>query len=75
MKQTPVEFLNSEYKRIFGDFVIIPNQVMEMTDTFDKAKKMEEEEVKKAFYFGKVISNNTAEDLTEDMYVIRYFKN
>jgi hypothetical protein len=75
MKQTPVQFLHSEYKRIFGDFVIIPNQVMEMSDVFDKAKKMEEDEIKKAFYYGKVFSMNTAEDLTEDTYFIRYFKN
>ena len=49
MKQTAVEFLHSEYKRIFGDVLIKPNQVMEMADALNKAKEIEKEENKNLY--------------------------
>lgn len=49
MKQTAVEFLHSEYKRIFGDVLVKPNQVMEMADALNKAKEIEKEENKNLY--------------------------
>ncbi len=44
MKQTAVEWLHSEYKRILGDVLVKPSQGIEIADAFDKAKEMEKEQ-------------------------------
>lgn len=44
MKQTAVEFLHSEYKRIFGDVLVKPSQIMKMSDVLAKAKEMENQQ-------------------------------
>jgi molecular chaperone GrpE (heat shock protein) len=40
-KQTAVEFLHSEYKKIFGDTQVTFSQILKITDALEQAKKME----------------------------------
>ena len=49
MKQTAVEFLHSEDKRIFGDVLVKPSQAIEMADALEKAKEMFEQQVIDAY--------------------------
>jgi trehalose-6-phosphate synthase len=44
--KTAVEFLHSEYNRILGSVLVTPQQIIEMSDALEKAKKMEEEQKK-----------------------------
>ena len=48
MKQTAVEFLHSEYKRILGDVLVDVQEVFDISDSFEKAKEMEKQEIIKA---------------------------
>jgi hypothetical protein len=45
MKQTAVEFLHSEYKKIIGDTQVTFAQMLEITDALEKAKKMEKHQI------------------------------
>jgi hypothetical protein len=69
---TPVKQLHKDYKRIFGDFVVIPDQVIEMSDVFEREKAREKEEILRAFMIGK-LSNQSAEDLSPEKYYHRRF--
>jgi hypothetical protein len=37
--KTPVEKLHEEYKRIFKDVMVVPEQIMEMCDVFEREKE------------------------------------
>jgi hypothetical protein len=45
MKQTAVEFLHSEYKRILGDKLVDIQKVFEISDIFAKANEIFEEQI------------------------------
>ena len=47
MKQSAVEFLHSEYKRIIGDTLVDIQKVFAISDSFSKAKEMEEQQTDK----------------------------
>ena len=49
MKQTAVEFLHSEYKRIFGDVLVKPSQAIEMADALAQAKEIEKQQIIEAY--------------------------
>ena len=42
---TAVEFLHSEYKRIFADIIVTPEQVLKMADALAQAKEMEKQQI------------------------------
>jgi len=42
---TAVEFLHSEYKRIFGDVLVKPSQAIEMAEALAQAKEMEKQQI------------------------------
>jgi hypothetical protein len=44
MKQTAVEFLHSEYKRIFGDTMVDIQIGFKISDVFKQAKEMEKQQ-------------------------------
>lgn len=52
MKQTAVEFLHSEYKRIFGDVLVKPSQGIEISDALSQAKEIEKEQIIDAYQKG-----------------------
>jgi hypothetical protein len=54
MKQTAVEFLHSEYKRIFGDTMVDIQIGFKISDVFKQAKEMEKEQIIEAFDKGDV---------------------
>ena len=45
MRQTAVEFLHSEYKRILGDVLVKPSQAIKMADALEQAKEMEKQQI------------------------------
>ena len=45
MKQSAVEFLHSEYKRIIGDTLVDIQKVFAISDSFAKAKEMEKQQI------------------------------
>ncbi len=45
MKQTAVEFLHSEYKRIFGDTMVDIQIGFKISDVFKQAKEMEKQQI------------------------------
>lgn len=45
MAQTAVEFLHSEYKRILGDKLVDIQKAFEISDIFEKAKEIFEEQI------------------------------
>ena len=49
---TAIEFLHSEYKRIFGDVLVKPSQGIEIADALAQAKEMEEQQIKTAYGSG-----------------------
>ena len=51
MKQSAVEFLHSEYKRILGDTLVDIQKVFAISDSFAKAKEMEKQNVVDAYVF------------------------
>ena len=58
-KQTAVEFLHSEYKRIFGSSPVTHDMVMELSDSLAKAKQNEKRQKDKfAIQFTKWIIKN-----------------
>jgi hypothetical protein len=44
-KQTAVEFLHSEYKKIIGDTQVTFAQMLKITDALEQAKEMEEQQI------------------------------
>jgi hypothetical protein len=52
MKQTSVEFLHSEYKKIFGDTQVTFAQMLKITDALEQAKEIEKQQIIGAFYDG-----------------------
>lgn len=46
---TAVDFLHSEYKRIFGDVLVKPSQAIETVDALEKAKEMFEQQIIDAY--------------------------
>jgi hypothetical protein len=65
--KTPVEKLHEEYKRIFKDVMVIPEQVLEMCDVFEREKEREKKEYSLAFKIGET-KNFIADDITSDNY-------
>lgn len=51
MKQTAVEFLHSEYKKILYNVIVTPEQVMEMADALAQANEMFEQQMEKCAIF------------------------
>lgn len=47
MKQSAVEFLHSEYKRIIGDTLVDIQKAFAISDSFAKAKEIEEQQTEK----------------------------
>lgn len=52
MKQTAVEFLHSEYKRIFGDVLVKLSQGIEIADALEQAKEIEKQQIVDSFNDG-----------------------
>ena len=52
MKLTAVEFLHSEYKKIFGNVVISTEQLFIISDNLEKAKELEKQQIIDAFEEG-----------------------
>lgn len=52
MKQTAVEFLHSEYKRIFEDILVKPSIGIEIADALAQAKEMEKQQIIDAYTDG-----------------------
>jgi hypothetical protein len=65
--KTPVEKLHEEYKRIFKDVMVIPEQVVEMSDVFEKIKEIEKKEYSLAFRIGE-LRIHSAHDINIDNY-------
>jgi hypothetical protein len=51
-KQTAVEFLHSEYKKIIGDTQVTFSQMLKITDTLEQAKEMEKQQIIDAYDLG-----------------------
>lgn len=51
-QQTAVDFLHSEYKRIFADVIVTPEQVLKMADALAQAKETEKEHIMDAYDAG-----------------------
>jgi hypothetical protein len=49
MKQTAVDFLYSEYKRIFGEIEINVQDALKIADSLGKAKEMEKQQIIDAY--------------------------
>ena len=49
---TAVDFLHSEYKRIFGDVLVKPSQGIEIADALAQAKELEKQQIYGAFMVG-----------------------
>lgn len=59
MKQTAVEFYHSELKKILYNFIVTPEQVMEMADALAQAKEIEKQQIIDAYENGYSDSDNT----------------
>ena len=57
MKQTAVDWLHKEYKRILKDNDISVLQAFEITDKYNQAIKMEKEQIKDAYDHHRCIGN------------------
>ncbi len=66
MKQTAVEWLHSEYKRILGDVLVKPSQGIEIADALEQAKEMFEKQIIDAYWDG--CSNWDSETEAEQYY-------
>jgi molecular chaperone GrpE (heat shock protein) len=44
-KQTAVEFLHSEYKKIIGDTQVTFSQMLKITDALEQAKEIEKQQI------------------------------
>ena len=52
MKQSSIEWLHSEYKRILGDVMVTPTQTFEIVEALYQAKEMHKQEVIDAVIYG-----------------------
>jgi hypothetical protein len=74
---TAVEFLHSEYKRIFGDISIDIQKMFAISDSFAKAKEMEKQEKLESFIEGykqRAEKSNLIFDNASRMYAINLFE-
>ena len=51
-QKTAVDFMHSEYKRIFGNVFVDVQKVFEISDSLTKAKEMEKEQITDAYLEG-----------------------
>ena len=73
-KQTAVEYLHSEYKKILGDVLVKPSQAMEIADALEKAKKLEKQQIIDSFNNGISNWDNTDDYNGEQYYNENYGK-
>lgn len=72
--KTPVEKLHEEYKRIFRDVMVIPEQVMEMCDVFEREKEREKKEYAIAFRTGEMKMYSPQDINIENYYYYRFIR-
>lgn len=74
MKQTAVEFLYSEYKRIFGDILVKPSQGIQIADALAQAKEIEKKQIVNACTYGNRQEFYDAEETMGEQYYNEQFK-
>ena len=72
--KTPVEKLHEEYKRIFKDVMVVPEQIMEMCDVFEREKEREKKEYAIAFRTGELKIYSPQDISIEDYYYYRFIR-
>jgi hypothetical protein len=72
--KTPVEKLHEEYKRIFRDVMVIPEQVVEMCDVFEREKEREKKEYATAFRIGEMKIYSPQDINAEDYCYYRFIR-
>ncbi len=72
--KTPVEKLHEEYKRIFKDVMVVPEQIMEMCDVFEREKEREKKEYAIAFRTGELKIYSPQDISIENYYYYRFIR-
>jgi hypothetical protein len=73
MKQTAVEFLHSEYKKIFGDTLVDIQIGFKISDVFEQAKEMEKQQIIDSYASG-YIDGVAQNKITAEQYYNETFK-
>jgi len=73
MKQTAVEFLHSEYKKIFGDTLVDIQIGFKISDVFEQAKEMEKQQIIDSYASG-YIDGVAQNKITAEQYYNDTFK-
>jgi hypothetical protein len=66
---TAVEFLHSEYKKVFGDMSIDIQKMFAISDSFAEAKEMEKQQLKEMYLKGIENYDPTFNKICEHCYI------